>query len=100
MLPHDSADLALAPVARALDARLEHLGTLTEEEVTFEVALQVNDEPSSRDDRESGLLAAIVADVDLHGWQPSWTPRGLSISHSDRSVVLGLPRSVITYLEG
>ncbi len=100
MLPHDSADLALAPVALALDAHLEHLGTLTSDEVAFEVALQANDQPQSREDREAGLLEAIVANVELHGWHPAWDERGLAVTHADRRIVLGIPASVATFLNG
>ena len=99
MIPHDPADLALAPVVLALDAHLEHLGTLSPAEVAFQVTLQTNAEPQTGDDRRAGLLEVIAANVEMHGWQAAWDARGLAISHSDRRVVLGLPPSVLSYLD-
>ena len=96
--PHDVSDLLLAPVALALDARLEAFGGLTRSELQFEVALEGDKPQRSRAFREDGLLAALTHAVDQHGWVCSWDPRGLRLTHGTHTLVLGLPPSLASYL--
>ena len=96
--PHDVVDLLLAPVALAIDARLEQLGQLTPAELEFEVALEGDRPQRTRELREDGLLATITHTVDPHGWSCSWDPRGLRLTHGQHAFVLGLPPSLSAYL--
>lgn len=96
--PHDVADLLLAPVALAFDARLEELGRLTPAQLEFEVALEGDKPQRTREFREDGLLATITHVVDQHGWACSWDPRGLRLTHGQHTFVLGLPPSLSVYL--
>ena len=96
--PHDVTDLLLAPVALALDARLEEFGRLTLAELEFEVALEGDKPQRNREFREDGLLAALTHTLDLHGWLCSWDPRGLRLTHGSHTFVLGLPPLLTSYL--
>ena len=98
-IPHDMTDLALAPVALAIDARLEELGALDLAALRKRVALDTNGLEVSRELRKHGLLATILRDVELHGWDVSWHRRGFAVSHGPHLVVLGLPASLRAYLD-
>jgi hypothetical protein len=98
--PRDVADLYLAPVVLALDARLDELGALDTEELAERVALDADSPDWSLEMRQSGLLRTVEHMIDLHGWTLSWHPRGLRMVHETSSLVLGVPSVFASYLEG
>ncbi len=99
-LPHDAADLMLAPVVLGLNANLERLGKLSIHELATEVALVSNVPDWTRGLREQGLIRAISDGVECHGWDLSFEQRGLCVSHDRREIVLGLPAQCAAYLAG
>jgi hypothetical protein len=98
--PHDITDLYLAPVALAVDARIEELGRLDEERLTYEVALESDTPDYTRSMREDALIRTITHLIDCHDWGFSWDPRGLRLTHDEHTFVLGVPAVLIDYLEG
>jgi hypothetical protein len=99
-LPHDISDLHLAPVLLALDARIDELGQLDVEQLTWRVALATNGHGWTREERDAELLEAIGHLIDCHDWTLSWDPRGLRLTHGDNSLVLGVPATFAEYLSG
>ena len=97
--PHDLSDLYLAPVALDLDRRLDELSVMSVEEVRFRVTLANDVEPRSAAEREEALLHTLTSGLELHDWQVSRHPRGLELAHDDRSLVLGIPANLLSYLE-
>ena len=97
--PHDVADLYLAPVALAVDARIEELGRLDKERLAYEVALESDTPDFTRRMREDALLRTVTHVIDLHEWALSWDPRGLRVTHDAHSFVLGVPAVFTEYLE-
>jgi hypothetical protein len=97
--PHDITDLYLAPVALAVDARIEELGRLDKEQFAYEVALESDTPDFTRDMREQALLRAVTHLIETHGWQFSWDPRGLRLTHDEHTFVLGSPAAFVHYLE-
>jgi hypothetical protein len=96
--PHDVSDLYLAPVVLEVDARIEELGKLQASELAYDVALETNRLGDTRAKREAALLETITRRVDCHGWDVRWDPRGLRLSHSSHSLVLGIPAVFTEYL--
>ena len=97
--PHDIPDLYLAPVALAVDARIEELGHLDKDRLAYEVALESDTPDFTRQLREEALIRTITHLIDDHDWQFSWDPRGLRLSHEVHALVLGIPAVFIEYLE-
>ena len=98
--PHDVTDLYLSPVVLAVDARIEELGQLSEDQLTYEVALASGAPDFTRQMREDALIRAITHLMEPHGWALSWDPRGLRLSHDEHTVVLGIPAVFAEYLAG
>ncbi|TFD79149.1 hypothetical protein [Cryobacterium fucosi] len=98
--PHDLADLYLAPVALEVDRRLEEMADLSADDVRYRVILSTDREPGTAEEREESLLEALTRGIDLHGWQVSRHPRGLSLSHDAYGLVLGIPANLVSYLDG
>lgn len=98
--PHDITDLYLAPVALAVDSRIEELGRLGREQLAFEVGLESDTPDFTRDMREDGLIRAITHLVDAHHWTFSMDPRGLRLTHDAHTFVLGIPATFVQYVEG
>ena len=96
--PRDLSDLYLAPIVLGIDARIEHLASLSPAEFILAVEIVADRPIDYRTLREEALLSAIVGLDDYHGWTFDWHPRGLRISHGDRSVVLGVPSTFTDYL--
>lgn len=96
--PHDLADLYLAPVLLAVDARIEELGRLDKDQLTYEVALESDSPDFTRHMREEALIRTVVHLVDCHGWEPGWDPRGLRLTHDGHTFVLGVPAVFVEYL--
>jgi hypothetical protein len=89
--PHDPTDLYLAPVALAVDARLDELAGLTRAELAERVALETNREAHSAEAARHALVDEVTYLIELHGWEVSWDPRGIRLSHDEYSLVLGAP---------
>jgi hypothetical protein len=98
--PHDITDLYLAPVALAVDARIEELGHVDSERLAYEVALESDSPDFTRAMREEALIRTITHLIDVHDWAVSWDPRGLRLTHDAHTFVLGIPAVFVEYLEG
>ncbi len=98
--PRDITDLYLAPVALAVDARIEELGHLNSERLAYEVALESDTPDCTRSMREEALIRTITHLTDCHDWAFSWDPRGLRLTHDAHTFVLGIPAVLAEYLEG
>ena len=96
--PHDVADLYLAPVLLAVDARIEDLGKLDKDGLAYEVALESDSLDATRQMREEALIRTITHLVDSHQWKLSWDPRGLRMTHDAHTFVLGAPAVFLDYL--
>ena len=99
-MPHDVSDLYLAPVVLAINTRVEELGQLDARRLAFEVALESDSLDITRKMREDGLLRTVEHLIDCHGWQLSWDPRGLRLTHDAHTLVLGIPPVFHEYIEG
>jgi len=99
-LPHDISDLYLAPVLLELEDQLEELGSLDAEQLRFSVGLTSASTSDDLEDRKAGLLRAILDAVDLRGWEATWDVRGLRLTHSSHTFVLGLPPNFAVFLAG
>lgn len=97
-LPHDIDDLRLAPLVLQLEDRLTELGALGREELPYRVALDSDLPDWDEGRRRDAVLVSVGRGLDLGGWELSWDPRGLRMSHGVHQVVLGLPASVTDYL--
>jgi hypothetical protein len=97
--PHDIADLYLAPVSLAVDARIEDLGRLDRAGLAYEVALESDSPDFTREMREEGLIRTITHLIDTHDWAFSWDARGLRVTHDAHTFVLGIPAVFRDYLE-
>ena len=98
--PHDITDLYLAPVALAVDARIEELGHLDMERLAYEVALESDSPDFTRAMREEALLRTVTHLIDTHDWEFSWDPRGLRLTHDAHTLVLGIPAGFRAYIDG
>jgi hypothetical protein len=96
--PHDIADLYLAPVTLAVDARIEELGRLDIKGLTYEVALESDSPAFTRHMREEGLIRTITHMIDTHDWTFSWDARGLRLTHDAHTFVLAIPAVFRDYL--
>lgn len=98
--PHDFSDLYFAPVALAVDAKIDALGRLRVEQLSDEVVLESNALDITRQMREDALIRTITHLIDTHHWNLSWDPRGLRLSHDGHTLVLGIPAVFLDYLQG
>ena len=98
--PHDVADLYLAPVVLAVNTRIEELGQLDARRLAFEVALESDSLDTTRKMRVDALLRTVQHLIDCHGWQLSWDPRGLRLTHDAHTLVLGVPPVFHEYIDG
>lgn len=98
--PHDVTDIFLSPVVLNLDQQLAAYDGLSDEEVAFRIALATNRAPDSAEERSALALSALTHLVATHGWEVSWAPRGLRVSHDNHELVLGVPESLSRYLSG
>jgi hypothetical protein len=96
--PHDVTDLYLAPVLLAVDARIEELGKLDKDGLTYEVALESDSPDVTRRIREEALIRTITHLTGTHHWVFSWDPRGLRMTHDAHTFVLGIPAVFLDYL--
>jgi hypothetical protein len=98
--PHDVTDLYLSPVVLAVDARIEELGHLSQDQLAYEVALESDSPDFTRHMREEALIRTVTHLTDLHGWELGWDPRGLRLSHDAHTLVLGIPAVFVQYMDG
>jgi hypothetical protein len=89
--PHDITDLYLAPVALAVDARIQELAHMDKDRLAYEVALESDSADFTRPMREEALIRTITHLIDCHDWKFSWDPRGLRLTHDAHTFVLGVP---------
>lgn len=99
-LPHDVADLYLAPVALQVDARLAELADLTDDKLASRIALDSDQPDWTLELRKEAVLRVVGHLIDLHGWALSWDDRGVRLSHGKHSVVLGTAANVGRFVEG
>ena len=98
--PHDITDLYLPPVALELDRRLDQLEGLTAAEIEYQVILETDHKPRDAAARPALVLDMLTRALETHGWELSWVPRGLRVSHAEHHLVLGVPHNVRAYLNG
>jgi hypothetical protein len=99
-LPRDLTDLYLSPVVLAIDERIEELGHRDVGDLAVDVAVASNRRDETRPMREEALLITVGHLVETHGWTLSWDPRGLRLTNSEHTVVLGVPPVFDSYLAG
>ncbi|HET8979593.1 MAG TPA: hypothetical protein VFN87_15630 [Solirubrobacteraceae bacterium] len=102
LLPKAPIDLSLAPVAAHVDLNLQRLRDRSQEEIEYELALEL-DRPlfaNTRQERGDHVLRAACRNVDLHGWEASITEDGCRLRLSGGSVTidLGLGEAVMRYI--
>jgi hypothetical protein len=97
--PHDVTDLYLAPVVLAVDARIEELGRLDKDQLAHKVAFHSDSNDYVRRVSEAALIETVTYLTDTHGWEFSWDPRGLRLTHDAHTLVLGIPAVFLQYLE-
>jgi hypothetical protein len=97
--PHDYTDLFLAPVALEIDQRLEDFARLDRDALHKRVVLETNDEAFDRARRARDVVRSVTHVLDLHGWKADWDDRGIRLSHHRHTLVLGVPRNVLAYVE-
>ena len=96
--PHDLSDLYLAPVVLAVDARIEELGKLDKDGLTYETELEADSAEITRQMREEALIRTITHLTETHHWEFSWDPRGLRMTHHAHTLVLGIPAVFLDFL--
>jgi hypothetical protein len=96
--PHNFDDIMLAPVALAIDARIEELAALTGAELDYRIALDANVDTSVPEQRRQGLLHALTTLIEMHGWEVSLCDRGAQLTNGEHSLVLGLPEAMRVYM--
>jgi hypothetical protein len=93
-MPHNVADLYLAPVALAVDARLTELGALSPEELQSRIGVESDLPDYTVAMREEAILRSVTHLIDLHGWTAEWDSRGVRLAHEPHALVLGIPHNV------
>ena len=99
--PKEPKDLALAPVAAAIDLNLQRLRERSPLEVDYELTLELNQPAdNSIDERRGRVMRVALRDVDLHHWHTTITndDSSLRLSGGSVSIDLGLSASVRTYI--
>lgn len=101
--PKVPMDLALAPVAAAIDLNLQGLRDLPVDAIHRELGLRLDRPPipNDRAERSRQILQAAVRNVDLHGWSGSISDDAsrLQLSGGSVSIDLGLSAGIMTYIE-
>lgn len=101
--PRSPLDLALAPVAAAIDLNLQRLRDRPPSEIDDELALELNINPmgSTRADRTGWVQESAVRFVDLHDWQTEITDDGdrLRLVGGSVTLDLGLSATILRYIE-
>ena len=97
-VPHDLDDLLLAPVALQVEDRLVELGALGRDELPSRLALDSDLPGWDVERRTQQVLVSVRRDLELHGWELSWDPRGIRLRHGVHALLLGLPASLVDYV--
>jgi hypothetical protein len=100
--PKEPKDLALAPVAAAIDLNLRRLRDKTPDAIDYELTLELNNPIMSddADERADRVLRVALRDVDMHHWSAAVTDDRSSVRLSGGSVSidLGLGAAVLSYI--
>jgi hypothetical protein len=99
--PRIPKDLALAPVAAAIDINLDHLRDKTPTEIERELELALNrGAPGTPEERATNVRDAALRNVELHGWEVSVTEDfcRLRVSGGSVKLDLGLSESILRYI--
>ena len=101
--PKTPIDLALAPVAAAIDLNLRRLRDRAPSEIDDELALElnINTRGSTRADRARWLHESALRFVDLHDWQTEITDDSdrLRLEGGSVTLDLGLSATIMRYIE-
>lgn len=100
--PKVPMDLALAPVAVAIDLNLQRLRDKSPSEIQDDITLELNKPGAeSPDGRAADVREVAVRNVELHGWDANVTDdhARLRLSGGSVQVDLGLSASLLTYIE-
>ena len=97
--PRDITDLFLAPVALQVDHRLDELAQLDRDELHKRVVLDSNNETWERARRARDVVESVTYLLELHGWKAAWDDRGIRLSHSHHTLVLGVPENLRAYVD-
>jgi hypothetical protein len=101
--PKSPTDLALAPVAAAIDLNLQRLRDRQPSEIDYELALELNlsTRGSTRADRAHWVQESAIRFVDLHDWRTEITEDGNRLRLDGGSVTLdvGLSAALLSYIE-
>jgi hypothetical protein len=102
--PRVPRDFLLAPVAAEIDINLQRFRDLPDDELRYELALEL-DRPElrgTRDERAQRVLEAALRNVDTHHWNAAITDDGARLRLTGGSVSLdvGLSAAILRYIEG
>jgi hypothetical protein len=100
--PRTPIDLALAPVAVAIDANLERFRDVSAAEIDFHVALEL-DRPerfATVAERAERVVEVALRNVELHGWKATITDDccRLHLTGGSVSVDIGLSANIMDYV--
>jgi hypothetical protein len=100
--PKEPKDLALAPVAAAIDMNLQRLRDKTPEEIEYQLILETN-EPAmahSEDQRIERVMRIALHEVEMHHWTAAITDdhARLRLAGGSVSIDLGLSASLLRYI--
>ena len=101
--PKSPTDLALAPVAAAIDINLQRLRDLQPAEIDYELALELNlnTRGSTRTERAHWVQESATRFVDLHDWRTQITDDSdrLRLDGGSVTLDLGLSATLLHYIE-
>ena len=101
--PKNTTDLALAPVAAAIDLNLQRLRDRKPSEIDYGQVLELNlnTHGSTRVDRAHWVQQSAIRFVDLHDWQTEITDDGdrLRLDGGSVTLDLGLSATLLRYIE-
>jgi hypothetical protein len=96
--PRDLVDLMLAPVALAIDDRLQELAAMTGDELDRCVVWETGMLPGGRRSAQRAILDDLTSLVPTRGWELTWDVRGVRLQHRDHGLVLGVPDSLARWV--
>ena len=101
--PKSPTDLALAPVAAAIDLNLQRLRDREPSEIDYELALEfnLNTHGSTPADRARWIKQSAIHFVELHDWQTEITGDSdrLRLDGGSVTLDLGLSAAILNYIE-
>ncbi len=102
LAPKEPKDLALAPVAAAIDLNLQRLRDLAPEEIEYQLILELN-EPAmahTESERIERVTRVALHEVEMHHWAASITGdhARLRLAGGSVSIDLGLSASLLHYI--